>query len=103
VEDLVVGEVVVPTLKFDEVSVHEEVLGSANSALVVAPTLDFDAVSVHEELLDGTERGTNVVTVSVSSTVVYKVIIVLVVVTSVCPSVGNPTNHLVKFIRKING
>jgi hypothetical protein len=78
----IVGEVVVSALELDDVSVHKEVLAGANSTLVVVPALDLDAVLVHEELFGDTERGTNAVTVSVSSTVGCKVT-VLVVVASV--------------------
>jgi hypothetical protein len=42
----------------------------AEVAYVIVFTLDVDVVSVHEELLDDIEIATNVVTVSVSSTVV---------------------------------
>jgi len=83
-----VGEVVVSALDLNDLSVHEEVV---DSTIVVLPAIDLDAVLAHGELLDDTERGTNVVTVSVSSTVVYHVT-VLVVVTSVFPGVGNAKN-----------
>jgi hypothetical protein len=79
-------------LELDDVSVHEEVVAGANLTLVVVPALDLDAVLVHEELLGDTERGTSVVTVSVSSTVGCKVT-VMVVVSSVCPGVRNPKNY----------
>lgn len=80
---------VVSALEIDAVLVDEAVF-NAVSMLVVVPALNWDSVLVPGELLDETEKGTNVVTVSVSSTVVYEVN-VLVVFTSVCPAVGNPT------------
>ena len=68
-EDTVVGEVVVSPLELDDVSLHEGVVAGANLTLVVVSALDLDAVLVHEGLLGDTEKGTNVVTVSVSFTV----------------------------------
>ena len=91
-EDTIVGEVVVSLLELDDVSVHEEVAPRANSTLVVVSALDLDAVLIYEELLGDTERGTNVVTVGISSTVGCKVT-GLVIVKSVYPGVGNPKIH----------
>ncbi len=71
----------------------------AELRLVVVLVLDLDAVSVHEEeLLDDAEKPTDVVVVSVSSRVVYKVI-GLNLVASVCPGVGDPIGSFRKITR----
>jgi hypothetical protein len=80
---------VVSALEIDAVLVNEAVF-KAVPMLVVVPALDWDSMSVPGELLHETGGGTNVVTVSVSSTVVYEVN-VLVGFASVCPAVGSPT------------
>jgi hypothetical protein len=94
---------VIPALEIDIVSVHEEVIPGADPMFVVVPALDWNAVSVHEELLDDIARPTDIVTVSVSSTVVYEVT-VLVVVTSDFSGVGNAKiNVQYRFICNVEG